>query len=294
LCLNCNIVYWRSCCAAIDLFAGRDLGRVGLRMYPATPANHVLSTLSSKELSLLFPLRPVELRQGEYIFHRGALVEQVVFPESGVISLLVDTAGGNAVEVAMVGCEGLVGTPLVAGNGYALNTARVQIQGSAYSVPRAKFLQALDESRQLRQCTERRDAALLAQALQAAACNASHSAQARICRWLLELRDRCNTDVIPMTQGFLADMVGVQRTTVTLVAGKLQAAGIIRCRRGKVRILEAGKLAHAACECFGHMRKLRESLSAAPSAEEDLAILPDSVSPAYVSQATPLSGLASE
>jgi CRP-like cAMP-binding protein len=263
-------------------------------MYPATPANHVLSTLSSKELSLLFPLRPVELRQGEYIFHRGALVEQVVFPESGVISLLVDTAGGNAVEVAMVGCEGLVGTPLVAGNGYALNTARVQIQGSAYSVPRAKFLQALDESRQLRQCTERRDAALLAQALQAAACNASHSAQARICRWLLELRDRCNTDVIPMTQGFLADMVGVQRTTVTLVAGKLQAAGIIRCRRGKVRILEAGKLAHAACECFGHMRKLRESLSAAPSAEEDLAILPDSVSPAYVSQATPLSGLASE
>ena len=263
-------------------------------MYPATLANHVLSTLSSKQLSLLLPLEPVELQQGEHVYRRGTSVEQVLFPASAVVSLLVDTASGNAVEVAMVGREGVIGTPVVAGDGFAINTARVQVQGSAYSVTRTKFLQALDESRQLRQCIERRDAAILAQAQQAAACNASHSAQARVCRWLLELRDRCNSDVIPLTQGFLADMVGVQRTTVTLVASKLQAAGIIRCRRGKVRILEAGKLALAACECFGHMRKLRESLALFPSSDGDFPIAADALPPAYLPQAKPVSRLASE
>ena len=111
---------------------------------------------------------------------------------------------------------------------------------------------------------------------------------------MLELRDRCNSDVIPLTQGFLADMVGVQRTTVTLVASKLQAAGIIRCRRGKVRILEAGKLAQTACECFGHMRRLRESLAASPSAEADFAIGAETLSPAYFPPSKPLSRLASE
>ena len=147
----------------------------------------------------------------------------------------------------MIGCEGILGSAATGGAGLALNDATVQIAGMAYGVPRVRFVEALGRSKRLREEVARIDAALLAQAQQAAACNASHSAQARVCRWLLELRDRCGSDVVPLTQGFLAHMVGVQRTTVTLVASKLQTAGIIRCRRGKVRILDGEKLENAAC-----------------------------------------------
>src|SRR5204863_7834183 len=104
-----------------------------------------------------------------------------------------------------------------------------------------RFLQAVAQSERLRELASMVDASLFAQAQQSAACNAAHSAQARICRWVLELRDRCDNEVVPLTQGFLASMVGVQRTTVTLVASKLQADGIIRCRRGKVRVLDIAR-----------------------------------------------------
>jgi hypothetical protein len=82
-----------------------------------------------------------------------------------------------------------------------------------------------------------------------------------VCRWLLELRDRCDSDVIPLTQGFLAHMVGVQRTTVTQIASKLQASGAIRCRRGRIRILDAAKLEGDACECYGRVKLLVDTIS---------------------------------
>jgi hypothetical protein len=113
------------------------------------------------------------------------------------------------------------------------------------------------------------DASLFAQAQQSAACNAAHSAQARICRWVLELHDRSDTEVVPLTQSFLARMVGVQRTTVTLVASKLQSAGIIRCRPGRVRVLDPAKLEAAACPCYGRMRQTREGMER--SSESDKA-----------------------
>jgi CRP-like cAMP-binding protein len=225
----------------------------------ASSVNQVLSGLSSEDLKLLVPLEQVELRQGEYVLRAGRPVEQVLFPRSGVISLIVGMEE-TAVEVGMIGCEGIVGSMTSAGANRAINDATVQVPGMADAVPRTRFLEAACQSITLRASVARVDAVLLAQAQQAAACNASHSAQARVCRWLLELRDRCDSDVIPLTQGFLAHMVGVQRTTVTLVASKLQAAGVIRCRRGKMRILDAEKLEHAACGCYGRMRDLRESL----------------------------------
>jgi CRP-like cAMP-binding protein len=227
----------------------------------ASYVNQVLSGLSPEDLKLLLPLDQIELRQGEYVLRAGRAVEQVLFPRSGVISLIVGLEE-TAVEVGMIGCEAMLGSTATAGTSSAINDATVQVAGIADAVPRTRFLAVITQSKTLRENVARVDAVLLAQAQQAAACNASHSAQARVCRWLLELRDRCNSDVIPLTQGFLAHMVGVQRTTVTLVASKLQAAGIIRCRRGKVRILDAEKLENAACGCYGRMRELRESLHA--------------------------------
>jgi CRP-like cAMP-binding protein len=206
------------------------------------------------------PFEPIELRQGDRILQSGEGIEEVHFPTSGVISLITKTEDGNAVEIAMIGKEGILGSPALAATGSAINDAVVQVSGAAYRVPRRRFEEALGQSSSLRQRATRFDCLLLAQAQQAAACNASHSAQARVCRWLLELRDRCNSDIVPLTQNFLADMVGVQRTTVTLVASRLQAVGIIRCRRGKVRVLDAAKLEHSACECYGRLKKLREGL----------------------------------
>ncbi|HEY7247228.1 MAG TPA: Crp/Fnr family transcriptional regulator [Xanthobacteraceae bacterium] len=222
--------------------------------------NHVLSNLTPDEIALLSPLRPVELRAGDYILRAGDRVEQVIFPETGVISLITGIGDGSAIEIAMLGREGMVGSAVVAGHGGATTDLAVQASGNAHSAPRGRFLHALAQSSRLSKLVALVDASLFAQAQQSAACNAAHSAQARICRWVLELRDRCETDVVPLTQGFLARMVGVQRTTVTLVASKLQSAGIIRCRRGKVRVLDPVKLEDAACSCYGRMRRMRKSL----------------------------------
>jgi CRP-like cAMP-binding protein len=216
------------------------------------------------------PLEPIELVQGESILESGEEIEQVLFPQSGVISLITKTQDSNAVEIGMIGCEGLLGSSALAAMGSAINDAVVQVSGTAYAIPRTRYEIALVQSTALRERAARFDCFLLAQAQQAAACNASHSAQARVCRWLLELHDRCNSDVVPLTQNFLAHMVGVQRTTVTLVASRLQTVGIIRCRRGKVRILDGAKLEHSACECYSRVKKLRERLWVAPALEERL------------------------
>jgi CRP-like cAMP-binding protein len=248
--------------------------RITSRMQVAASSNQILSGLGPEDISLLMPLEPIELHQGDDILQSGEEIEQVLFPQSGVISLIAKTGGANAVEIGMIGNEGMLGSCALAGTGSAINDAVVQVSGTAYSLPRTRFEEALGQSRSLRQRAARFDCLLLAQAQQAAACNASHSAQARVCRWLLELRDRCDSDVVPLTQTFLAQMVGVQRTTVTLVASRLQAAGIIRCRRGKVRVLDAAKLEHSACECYSRMKKLRKNLWAIPARGHALSVPP--------------------
>jgi CRP-like cAMP-binding protein len=222
--------------------------------------NHVLSILTRDEIALLSPLRPIELHVGDYLLHAGDKVEQVVFPESGVVSLITGIGGGSAIEIAMIGREGLVGSSVIAGNGGATTDLLVQVSGNGYTVPRSRFLHAVAQSSRLSRHMSLVDASLFAQAQQSAACNAAHSAQARICRWVLELHDRSDTEVVPLTQSFLARMVGVQRTTVTLVASKLQSTGIIRCRRGKVRVLDPAKLEKAACPCYARMRQMHQGL----------------------------------
>jgi CRP-like cAMP-binding protein len=250
-------------------------------MQVVASSNQILFGLSSTDISLLMPLESIELVQGESILESGEAIERVLFPLSGVISLITKTQDGNAVEIGMIGSEGILGSSALAAVGSAINDAVVQVSGTAYAVPRTRFEIALAQSAALRQRAARFDCLLLAQAQQAAACNATHSAQARVCRWLLELRDRCNSEIVPLTQNFLAHMVGVQRTTVTLVASKLQAVGIIRCRRGKVRILDAAKLEHSACECYSRVKNLREKLSVKPALEQAFPAAPVALRPEY-------------
>jgi CRP-like cAMP-binding protein len=234
--------------------------------------NHVLSTLTRDEIALLSPLRSIELHVGDYLLHAGDRVEQAVFPESGVISLITDIGGGSAIEIAMIGREGLLGSSVVAGNGRATTDLLVQVSGNGYTVPRSRFLHALAQSSRLSRQMSLVDASLFAQAQQSAACNAAHSAQARICRWLLELHDRSDTEVVPLTQSFLARMVGVQRTTVTLVASKLQSAGIIRCRRGKVRVLDPAKLERWRARATPACGRRAKAWNAAPNPTRHLTV----------------------
>jgi CRP-like cAMP-binding protein len=227
--------------------------------------NLLLAALPAEEIALLRPLTLLPLREGERIARAGDVIEQAIFPRSGAVSLQVATKAGGEVEAAMIGPEGGLGTPITAGMGRSMNDVVVQVSGSAYGVPLPAFQDALPNSPKLRERVARFEAVLMAQVQQAAACNATHPTLARMCRWLLELRERHQSDLIPMTHDLLARMIGVQRTTVTLLATNLQEMGAIRCRRGKIQILDVAKLEHTTCECYGRMRAYRNEASSIPT-----------------------------
>jgi CRP-like cAMP-binding protein len=122
-------------------------------------------------------------------------------------------------------------------------------------MPAPQFVAACRRSAALQSLVERYQYALLGHAQQSAACNALHSVEARLCRWLLQARDRTANDMLPLTQEFLAQMLGVQRTTVTLVEGVLQTAGLIKHHRGRIQLLDPERISDAACECYATARK---------------------------------------
>jgi CRP-like cAMP-binding protein len=237
--------------------------------------NRFLAALGPADLALIEPhLRSLDLHQGACLFRAGDEIERVVFPHSGLVSLTILLANGNAVETAMIGREGLVGGSAGAGIFQAVNDACVQAPGKAVQVSSAQFHQAVMQSVTLREWAARCDAMQMAQAHQSAACHATHTVEERMCRWLLEIRDRSDSDRIPLTQEFLAKMLGVRRTTVTLVASKLQASGAIKWRRGHVHYLRRDILESVACECYGRMRRCRDQLLAEPTEAADVPLMP--------------------
>lgn len=221
--------------------------------------NSLLDDLPDDELSFLSPhLEPVELKPGACVKGVGEELTHVIFPQSGAISLQVPTSAGHAIEAAVIGSEGAVG----AGNAtdYAIVEATVQLPGTALRLPKTLLRHPTARGFDLLARLDSFQAFLLAQVQQSVACNAAHAAEARMCRWLLELHDRVDGDVLPLTQEFLSEMLGLQRTTVTLVESKLQSIGAIRCRRGKVHVLDRSLLESHVCECYGKLRHVRGEL----------------------------------
>lgn len=217
--------------------------------------NRLLGSLPPAELSILEPhFREVDLPLGERLYRAGDPMEYVYFPQQGVISLVVMMADAP-VEVAMIGREGLLGGAALFGVKRATTDARVQVRGKASRIPVARFRQAAEQSEMLRELVGRHEAAVAVQSQQSVACNALHSVEARVCRWLLEMRDRIDTDTMSLTQEFLAAMLGVQRTTVTAVARKLQSTSAIECRRGHIRITSREQIEGMACECYERVRQ---------------------------------------
>ena len=207
-------------------------------------------------------LRTIDLGFGQVVAHVGDRVERVYFPQSGVVSLVVEMEEGHMVETAMVGRDGVVNAASALDGKTALYKAVVQSDGSA-SVISSDTLHAIaDDFAPFRSLLIRHEQVLFAQAQQSAGCNASHSVEARMCRWLLRLRDLTQSDTLKLTQEFIAQMLGVRRTSVTLVAGTLQQAGLVKLRRGTVQILDVEGLRSSACECYETVRMHYERLSA--------------------------------
>jgi CRP-like cAMP-binding protein len=222
---------------------------------PRTYANQFLAAIPPKELRLLQPdLRFVELPRGTALNEAGQQLADVLFIESGMVSLLTTMSDGAAIENATLGRESILGVLAALGSHRANARAIVQIPATGWRMRASDFQTATDNSRYLRHLVLRSSELLLAQVQQTAACNALHSAECRLCRWILQVRDRIDTDTIELTQDFLAQMLAVRRPTVTLIAQGLQNAGMISYRRGRIEILDREALERQACECLNAIR----------------------------------------
>ena len=233
--------------------------------------NQILCYLSLSDLKLLNPfLKPVLLKQGHVLYEQDHQVPYCYFPTEGMVSLVAVLEDGSSLELAAIGREGVVGAALAKGTGKAAMRAIVQVAGKGSRVEARHFRAALLESASLRAVMGEHDEALLAQLVRTVACNAVHPAEARLCRWLLMVRDRVDSDVVQLTQEFLGQMLGVQRTTVTLVARSLQSVGLIRYRRGYIEILDRDGVEEAACECYEINRRHFDRLMSLRSKEPSL------------------------
>jgi CRP-like cAMP-binding protein len=222
---------------------------------PHSP-NHLLASLPAADFEAIRPhLKAFDLVQEEVLFRIGDAIHRVFFPHSGIISLVVDLAGGETIETAMIGRDSIVGASSALNGAISLNKAVVQLAGHGSVLDVARFRQLAEASPVLRTTLIRHEQILYAQAQQSAACNATHTVEARLSRWLLRARDLGGSDTLELTQEFLAQMLGVRRTSVTIVASTLQQAGLIRYKRGRIQITDMEGLQDAACECYGTVKR---------------------------------------
>jgi CRP-like cAMP-binding protein len=223
--------------------------------------NKLLAALSAEDQSLLAPyLVQIDLERGRLLYDPGDRIDVVYFPHDGVISLMTLMENGAAIESATIGCEGALGLMAAVAPRQSLSRAIVQTPTRAARIRADQLHEVWERSPRIRHLVDRHTEALYGHAIQSVACNALHSVEARFCRWLLTCHDRISNDTVALTQEFLADMLGVQRTTVTAVARTLQEKGAIRYRRGVVDIIDRSVLEQLTCECYGVIRRTYERL----------------------------------
>lgn len=217
--------------------------------------NLLLAALPRKDYTeLLARLTPVALVFGDVLYEPGQKIDQVYFPGDSMVSLLTLVEDRLALEVGLVGREGVVGSPLVLGVERSPVRALVQGGGTAMRMSVRSFRTALRRSPALLRGLLRYVHALMSQVTQTAACNRFHVVEARLARWLLMTRDRVRSDEFRLTQDFLSHMLGVRRVGVTEAAGALQRRKLIEYSRGAIRILDGRGLEAAACSCYVILR----------------------------------------
>jgi CRP-like cAMP-binding protein len=225
------------------------------------PRNRLLATLPHEDLLTLLPnFEPVPLVRGGMLFGADEPLTRVYFVETGVVSLVAVFEDCTTSEMAMVGREGVVGLGTLLGGDSAFGQCVVRAPGLALAVEVSQFQSATEKTPSLRAACEAYARAFLREALQTAACNSVHMVEERCARLLLMSQDRSDGEMLSLTQEYLAEMLGVCRSTVTVAAGALQRAGLIRYHRGAIRVLDRPGLEQASCECYRIIRSQYERL----------------------------------
>jgi CRP-like cAMP-binding protein len=205
-------------------------------------------------------LEPVELPRYEILHEQGKKIDYAYFLNDGMVSLVVLTTDGRSVEVGISGHEGIVGAPPAFGFETAPVRGIVQLPGSGLRISSDALQDRFVRSPHLRHAIERYLVLQQMQVAQIAACNRLHDMDQRLARWLLMCQDRVNSEMLPLTHEFLAQMLGSGRPTVTIAAGILERAGLIQNTRGSVKILNRKRLEDAACECYGVIQNYNGNL----------------------------------
>jgi CRP-like cAMP-binding protein len=224
-------------------------------------ANLLLASLPPENMAALLPhMQVVQLPQETVLFEAGDTIKAIYFPHTALVSIVVDLGSGEMIETAMIGRDSLVGGSAAIDDDIALNRAVVQVAGAASVVDVGTFRGLAQQSQSFNATLARHRQFMLAQAQQSAACQAAHTLEARLSRWLLRCQDLLGSDEVALTQEYLAEMLGVRRSSVTVVAGTLQRAGFINYRRGHIRIIDEEGLRETTCECYETLKAQRKRL----------------------------------
>lgn len=216
--------------------------------------NALLSLLPEQDKQRLLPhLHIVEMKLGLVLAQTHERVEIALFPHAGIISFVVELKNGFAIETGMVGRDGVFGGSQALDDKLSVNKIVVQMPGSATSIGSDKLRELARDMPVLTRLLVKYEQFFLAQVQQSAACNGTHVVEQRMCRWLLRMHDLAGPD-LPLTQEFLAQMIGVTRSSVSVVAATLQKAGLISYSRGHLHIDDLERVRRAACECHEAVR----------------------------------------
>ena len=230
--------------------------------------NRLLAALAPDDFAALAPvLRPVELEFRQVLHEPGRPIQAAYFLEGGMVSMLAPLEDGKFMEVGLVGREGVVGLPIVLGDGTMTTEALVQMEGSALRVRPAELRAAFERNAGLRTLVLRYVLAHHVQVAQTAACNGHHAVDGRLARWLLMCHDRAERDEFPMTHEFMSLMLGSRRPSISVAAAVLQKAGMIRYTHGRMTVLDRAGLEAASCECYGVVREQFDNLLGVPAGE---------------------------
>jgi CRP-like cAMP-binding protein len=223
--------------------------------------NHLLAALDTEAQERLLPrLQLIDMVLGAVLYEPGDAPCHVYFPIDCIVSLLYALSDGSSAEIAMVGNEGLVGIAIFMGGETTSSRAVVQSAGLAFRLEGQRLKDEFHRNGALSDLFLRYTQALITQMAQTAVCNRHHSVDQQLCRWLLMSLDRLSSNQLTMTQGLIANMLGVRREGVTEAAGKLQRLGVIHYQRGHITVLDRPKLQALCCECYAVVKKETDRL----------------------------------
>jgi CRP-like cAMP-binding protein len=230
-------------------------------------SNRLLSALETASRKRIDPyLEPIKLKLGAIVCEAGGILKHAYFPQGAVLSLLTVLESGSAIETANIGREGAFGLFAAMYSRVSFNRCLVQLEGGIVRCPIELLQSEFKRSEYVRDLLVSYSETLLAQVQQSVACNAMHSTEERMCRWLLMMHDRAEGEALPYAHEFLSHMLGANRKSVTLAARSLQTAGLINYRRGRIQVLDRPGLEKASCECYAVVKERFDAFLTPPLA----------------------------